>query len=504
DAHTTSAILAAREANRRCWIVAEILEQANASAARVAGGPRTTLAPTEKFLALYVAAAILRPERQRLLRELMTSREGHEIYTFFFDYDSEGREGALTPGVAPSFDWLYREGLSAPSDARVVPIGWFTGVEDADGDVARTELVLGESPGDGAPVCPIRGIVAVCRDFASVERFSEHLREHGLERRVPVELLPRREPPEFTPAPATRPLRRVLFCGYRPAVVDLAALLLTAHAELDIRLIVSHAASATLVAKTLREHAIHISAGLRREDGPWGTFEQLESPGESSRWTFRPLGDGPARGQLTVNVADWMSERTLLTLPGDGAHVGEMDLVALLGGVSADLDWRTSMTVLKLADLVRAQPDRFGPDFEVVAGVRDPDLGRRLREGYSRAVGARTRGVRVFPTETLRALFTFQAVAVPGFDAIFSELLGPWGHGFARLETTAAARGRRDVIWSFLELGLVLRAGGDTLVAIELADAGAQRILAPPELSPNKVFAQSALRAVWVLREDKA
>ena len=506
DAHTTSAILAAREANPRCWIVAEILEQTNAAAARVAGGPRTTLAPTEKFLALYIAAAILRPERQALLRELMTSREGHEIYTFFFDYDSEGREGALAPRVAPSFDWLYREGLSAPSDARVVPIGWFTGVKVADGDHMRTELVLGESPGDAAPGCPIRAIVAVCRDFASVESFGEHLRESGLERRVPAELLPRREAPEFAPAPAARTLRRVLMCGFRPAVVDLAALLMTAHAEIDIRLLVSHAASATLAAKTLREHCLHLSAGLWQEDGPWGTFEELESRDGASRWTFRSRGDGPPTGQLTVTVADWMSERTLLSLPGDGGHIGDMDLVALLGGVSADLDWRTSMTVLKIADLVRAQPDRFNPDFEVVAGVRDPDLGRRLSEGYGRAVAPRTRGARVFPTETLRALFTFQAVAVPGFDAIFSELLGPWGHGFARLETTEAARSQSDVIWSFLELGMVLRARGDTLVAIEFADADGPRprIMAPPELSPNRVFAQSTLCAVWVLREDEA
>jgi len=507
DAHATSAILAAREANRRCWIVAEILEQGNASAARVAGAPRITLAPTEKFLALYVASVIRHPERRPLLRELMTSREGRELYTFLFDYDSEGRDGALTPAVPPSFDWLYREGLSAPLDARVVPVGWFVGGREEDERRGGGELVFGELPATGDAAPPIRAIVAICPDFACIERFGEHLREVGLERRVPEVLVPRRDPPELMPAPAPRPLRRVLVCGYRPAVVDLAATLMLAHPDVDIELVVSHPESAVLAAKTLREHAFHVRAGLFHEHGPWGTFDEVElHPGGSveSRWTLLPYGEGPPVGSLSVSIADWTSERTLLDLPASGAQIADMDLVALLGGVSADLDWRTSMTALKIADLVRAHRDRFGPDFEVVAGVRDTDLGQRLKEGYLRAAGTHTRGVRIFATETLRALFTFQAVAVPGFDALYAELLGPWGHGLSRLELAPAARARDDVIWSFLELGMVLRARGDILVAVELAgaDGRPEGITSPPELAPKRVFPQSALAAVWVIRPE--
>ncbi|TNF31304.1 MAG: hypothetical protein EP329_12560 [Deltaproteobacteria bacterium] len=504
DAHATSAVLAAREANARCWIVAEILEQANASAARVAGGPRMTLAPTEKFLALYVASVIRHPERRPLLRELMTSREGRELYTFLFDYESEGRGGALLPGVTPSFDWLYREGLSAPLDAQVVPVGWFVGAAEEGELRSGGELVFG-ALAEGPPR-PVRAVVAICPDFSHMERFGEHLREVGLERRVPAELVPRRDPPELVPAVPPRPLCRVLVGGFRPAVVDLAATLMLAHPEVDIQIVVSHPSSAALAAKTLREHAFHVQAGLHREHGPWGTFEALEAPGAAvtSAWTLRPRGVEPPVGRLTVAVADWTSERTLLELPASGGHLGEMDLVVLLGGVSADLDWRTSMTVLKIADLVRAQPDRFSEAFEVVAGVRDAELGRRLREGFARAAGTRTRGVRIFATEELRALFTFQAVAVPGFDALYSELLGPWGHGFMRLETTADARARGDVIWSFVELGTVMRARGDILVAVELAPLPGRPtgITSPPALAPNQVFPQSALRALWVIRPE--
>ena len=516
DAHTASVVLAAREANPDCWIVAEVLEAQSAAAIRVAGGPRLTLAPTERSLALYVAHAIRHPERLPLLRDLLTSQEGHEIFTYFFDYTAEGQDGALPAPAPPSFDWLYREGLRAPLDARVLPIGLIRGREDRTAPGAPLDLRLGApaAPGDLLPGGPVRAVIAMSRDFGRLERFAEHLRAVGLSRRLAPEERPSRPAPALAAPPRPRRLGRALLCGYRPATLELAAALAAAHPGLALELVMAHPESLAAATEALRERAARpADLAHATSDAPEGRFE----PVAPATWGWRASPDAPLRGVLHLAVADWMSEATLRALPSSGDHVGAMDLVVLLGGHAPDLDWRTAMAVLKLADLVRTSPERFAPGFEVVAGVRDPELGRRLRDGYRRAVGPHTRGVRVFATEQLRALFTFQSVAVPGSDAIFAELLGPTGHGIARLETAAAARADDPTSWSFLELGLALRATGRTLLAVELSggpaaapvaradapdaspDEGGLRPLAPPDLDPHRRFAARDLVAVWTL-----
>src|SRR5690606_19164014 len=104
DAETAGLMLMAREVNGDAWLVAEILDPSNVSAARVAGGPRTVVVPSEQLLARVMAAMVRQPRLEELLRILLTSH-GHEIYTWFMDLPGVDCRGAplAVPGPV-SFD----------------------------------------------------------------------------------------------------------------------------------------------------------------------------------------------------------------------------------------------------------------------------------------------------------------------------------------------------------------------------------------------------------------
>jgi hypothetical protein len=497
DALTAGAILAIREVNADAWIVAEVLEQSNASATRVAGGPRTIIVPTEKLLALYAATAVRQPERIPILDELLSTTGGHEVFTYFYDLPGfESERPSYTPNGPLPFATLHSRGLSAVDGARILALGVVHPPPTGDAGFNRAadnvhgRLALGTQLEPSSE--PIRGLVAVAPDFDAVRAFASRLLHEDVLKRARSQL---RAAPKWHPVASPRALRRVVMLGFRPASVDLCAALMASYPDIEIQLVVNDRKARDRAMATLDEHAIHIVADVWREHGPWGTFAIQPD----ARVRYRPYATEPETGHLRVDIADWASERTLLGLPDSGDHLGAADLVVLFGGTDGDVEQRTAMTVLKIADLVRAHPTRFQPHFEVLAGIADPRLGHRLAERYRRAAAGNTEGIRVIATETLRAQFTFRSVAAPGFDAVFSELMSPWGTAIDRLVPQPLPTEGPASSWCFVELAEAMAQDDVVLVAVDVRGPnGMQRNYGE---DPKGRFLSRDLVSAWCLTQ---
>lgn len=489
DAHVAATVLDVREANARAWVVVEVLDPNNASAARVAGGARTVVVATDKLLGLWTLAAIARAEQIPIAWELLATRGGSEIYTCFLDAD--GLDGPGTPWVPPPapLSELVHAALDdawrAPGTRRrghegaVVPLGVVYGRPgQAAGDAHDDgELALGPERVDGRPV---RALVAIGDHFKEVERFTLELHRGAI-------ALARHAAEETPAAPVLGPPTRaahpkkVLMCGFRPGSVVVAAGLL-GEPGTEIVLVMRHEESVRQAAQAFREHGL----GERRGRCFAGRFEE-----HGARFTWTPDEGGPL-GTIVLVQADWTSERTLVGLEPGAEHVGAYDLVLLMGAHGPEYDGRNAIACLKIADLARGQPERFRAGARVVAGIADRELGRRLEERFARAAAGRGLRLEVIPTEDLRALFVFQSIAVPGWERIFLDLLGPGGKGFIRLPLA----GREERLWTFATLARALAERG-VLVGLELTDGS--RLYAPPASSR---WRERDIAAVWLLASE--
>jgi len=87
----------------------------------------------------------------------------------------------------------------------------------------------------------------------------------------------------------------------------------------------------------------------------------------------------------------------------------------------------------------------------------------------------------------------FQSIAVPGWESILLELLGPGGKGLVRLPLDAA--GARA--WTFAELSQAVCKRG-VLFGLELADG--TRVYAPaPTAGP---WREGDVRALWLMTDE--
>ena len=148
------------------------------------------------------------------------------------------------------------------------------------------------------------------------------------------------------------------------------------------------------------------------------------------------------------------------------------------------------MACLKIANLARAAPERFEREQRVIAGLADTELGRRLEVSFGRA--AQWPRLSVLPTEDLRALFVFQSIAVPGWEAIFLELLGPGGKGIVRRPLIDGPE-----VLSHAELARAVASHG-VLLAVEKRD-GTRRYAPAPTEPPWRT---SEIAAVWLLGDE--
>lgn len=483
DAETTRMMLALRESNQQALLVAEMLDPRHLSAARVAGGARTVLVPTEKLLGLALAAAARQPRIDDLLLALLAS-EGHEIYTYL--YDSPLFKGPTRPLVLPAgatLDDLADAGLSHEDGRNRVVLGV---IESATDPRHPPRVLLGTA---GTPGLPIHGLVAVAESFSVMRDFALGL----LDGQLPRLEAPRPAPPLGPGADPTP--RTVLICGFRPAVVHLLESLLLTEPALDAQVLVFTEPERRDAEAMLLERSLHQRLGLWHEPGPTGCFERVEG----HVFAFQPETGAAGTGRIRLSVADWTSDADLLSLPGSGRSVADVDLLLAVGGVHPDTDARTAMAVLKIADLVGSGRLEFADHFRLHATVVDETLSRLLETRFRAASGRQC--CRVLATRELGARFTFQSAVVPGFDAVYSELLSPWGQSFEWLVPTATFPGE----WTFVELSRALRRDGRALLAVVVrGERGEQVCIAPRLDEPGALFDASSLVGVWITAEARA
>ena len=486
DAETARFVLSLRQSNPDAQVVAEVLDPRNVSVTRVAGGPHTIIVPTEKLMGLLVAATATQPHLEALLREVLSSK-GHEIYSYLYDSEDFDRPGpALMLPDGVTHRALVEAGLEGDGPRAVM-----LGVLRPPARHRPYRPLLGPTVGDRPVGEAVHGVVAVAENFEAMRAFACRLQDRPLG-----------EPTATRPLPVLRraglpPPTRVLVCGFRPAAVHMLEAMMLAAPEVRVQLLVRDEAERAGALTMLDDHTLHQHLGLWHEAGPTGRFELDE---DGVHRVYRP-DRGPDRaGHLRIDVADWTSESVLLGLP-EGSGLAEVDLAVVLGDPHPDRDAITAMTVLKMADLIGTGRYPFRPHFRVLALVVEDTLGALLESRFCAAAGLTADRIDVFATREFGAYFSFQSAVVPGFDAIYSELLSPWGQTFTRLVVDAAEA--PDTAWTYAELARAFVAGGRTLVGVELAGPGRPTLrVAPSRGEPGDRFSLGQVVSLWVVAEQ--
>jgi hypothetical protein len=264
----------------------------------------------------------------------------------------------------------------------------------------------------------------------------------------------------------------------------------------EVLLLMDHQEQLQRARELMEERTTQVQSGLLQEHGPVGLF--VAQGGDS--YTFQPNGKEIAHGRIHLAQGDWTQERVLFNLTGDFGTVHNCDLVVLLSDETENADARTSMALLKLAHAVGEQTDQFAPHFQVIGQVDEQDLAWRLEERYRTETSASYRPVRVIANEELRALFSFQSAMVPGFDAIYSDIMSPSGPSLVRLLPEPHPE-QSERLWSFDELARSLAARGQVALALvyKHESGQGQLVIAPSSKRSSDCFRMDELEAVWVL-----
>jgi len=471
-------------------VIAEILDDSNVAAAHAALATAGTcfrgwVLPTEKLLALFFAGVVRRPGLGDLLAILLTN-VGHELYTCFFDVGGLGFQVARPQGVGGKAGPLMRRvteiGAHAGGDrGPVIPLGVLL---DRDGREGAVDVVINPAAELELDESRVRGFIGVAANFLAVRRWVDNWdaaprpSTAPLAEKLPV--LARTRRPKTT---------RVLMCGFRPGTIYMLEELFRSDPGGELLVLVDDEAARMAAIATLDAHTQLVHRRLL--PGRHGVFEPV---GDAEFAVLLPEVTG-GRGRLRIEVADWMASRHLVDLPGGFGHVADLDAVMFVAGTAEASDGRTTTALLKLEELCRAGPDAARP--VIVAEVLDAPLAARL--------GARARKlghahVQVYSSQELRAFFLFQSVVVPGFDAVYDELLGAWGQSLVHLHVEEPGTG----VCSFQLLAERVGQGGHILLAVEIDDGrgGVKLCVAPAADERGGSFAAAALRGAWVVAPD--
>lgn len=485
-----------RPQDRQRVVIAEILDDSNIAAARAAVAPgrdtyRAFVVPSERLVALFIAGVVRRPGLGDLLEELLTSR-GHELYTCFFQTRGLGFTMGEPPdlGAKPvaAMDRLLRGGLRR-AGSTVVPVGLLV---HSDGPHEDFEVVVNPRPDDAAESGDARcvGFVAIADNFGSICSFANSQPKTPQVDDAAPPPLP--EPPALQRTPQTS-IGRVLVCGFRRGSIYMLEELLREQPSGEVLVLVEDEAAEQRARNAIEEHSELVERGLT--SAHHGVFRR--QPDNS--YLFDCAGSSVVEdARVRLAVGDWMASRNLVDLPLNFGHVGDLDAMVFVAGANDAADARTTTALLKLEDLLAAHGAEFGRP-RVVAEVFNARLAARLEEHF-KTLGKHH--VRIYSIPQLRAFFLFQSVVVPGFDSVYSELLGSWGQSFVRLRPTH--RGGSGPV-RFAELALALRKRGKLLVAVRLrsGDEAPELCVAPGPAERGFVFDRSELEYVWVIANDR-
>lgn len=484
-----------RPNERQRVVIAEVLDDSNVAAARAAVLPgrgtfRAFVVPTERLVALFIAGVVRRPGLGDLLEELLTSH-GHELYTCFFRTNGLGFSMREPPDLgrnaARAFDRLLRRGLQGR--ATVVPVGLL--VATGDEGLHDFRVVVNPRPDDPPLPGECLGLVAVADNFGSIRAFVEsEPKGAGGSADAGETVLAVARPPALERSPQTK-IDRVLVCGFRRGSIYMLEELLREKVRGEVLVLVADEAELRRAQDALEEHSQLVERRLMPVHH--GTFTRHDDD-----YVFTCPGTEIVEdSRVRLRVADWMASRHLVDLPAGFGHVGDLDAVIFVADARGQDDARTTTALLKLEDLLVAHGSEVGRP-RVVAEVYDARLAARLEEHF-RTMGKHH--VRIYSVPQLRAFFLFQSVVVPGFDAVYSELLGSWGQSFVRLRPAERCTGTT----TFRDLALGLRRRGQILVAIEMRDDGGREVLhvAPAPTDPGFRIELGNLVYLWVIADDR-
>jgi hypothetical protein len=484
-----------RPNERQRVVIAEILDDSNVAAARAAVLPgrgtfRAFVVPTERLAALFIAGVVRRPGMGDLLEELLTSR-GHELYTCFFRTNGLGFQMHQPPDLGRdacrAMDRLLRRGVRG--SATVVPVGLLVATDDEG--VHDFRVVVNPRPQDPPLGGECLGLVAVADNFGSIREFVEG--EPKDPHAEPGEVaLGGARPPVLERTPQTK-IGRVLVCGFRRGSIYMLEELLREQIRGEVLVLVADEAELRRAQDALEEHSQLVERGLM--PAYHGTFTRQ---GDHDYVFTCPGTEIVEDSRVYVRVADWLASRHLVDLPAGFGHVGDLDAVIFVADARGHEDARTTTALLKLEDLLVAHGSELGRP-RVVAEVDDARLAARLEEHF-RTMGKHH--VRIYSIPQLRAFFLFQSVVVPGFDAVYSELLGSWGQSFVRLRPAERCSGST----TFRDLALGLSRRGQILVAIVVRDDGGGEALyvAPGSTEPGFEVDLARLVYLWVITDDRS
>lgn len=498
DGHTSGFF----KGQRSRLLIAEILDESNVPAARAAiasGGNRTQafIVPTERLIALFMACVARRGGADVVLEELLSSR-GHEVYTCFFSKPGLKYSRENPPPLPTSREqimaYLHSRGLRLPPNRRVLPVGLL---------MQPTTFKLG-APAEQVAINPqaapndyarCTGFVAIAPNFAAVRDFSETLHSKPeldtptgpQNSQVAAGLKLRRS--------ATTPLNRILICGFRSATVSMIESLLRASPHAEILVMVRDEAARAAAMDDFDAHTKLIRNRLLSDlhgqffVQPDGSLRYVDGDDDDD------LPPPPGPGQIRVTIGNWTSSRQLSNLPKAFGHIAVVDVVFLISGERPGADADTVQALMKIETLA-ARAEGNASHQRVIAEVLDAELAHRLRRHYLRR---KLSHVRVYSIETLRALFMFQSVVVPSFDLVYTELLGPWGQSFVRLEPQTKTFGT----CTFSQLAQELYARGQLLVGVETQD-NSTLFIGEADPGANEKIELEHLKSIWVICDDIA
>ena len=489
--------------DRERVLIAEIVDESNVAAAKAAlrvrrDTMRAFVVPTERLLALFVAGVVRRPGLGAVLEELLTST-GHEMYTCFFDAPGLGFRLPKVPTLpkrpADAVEALVRRGLRSKEELAIVPLGLLTPCSD-ENDPRDFQVCVNPPAslvGDGNYL----GFVAVADGFASIRAFAEGLLAEPVgedPELVPGEGDGMDAPPAsaFRRSPQT-PVDMVLICGFRPGTIYVIEELVRGNPGAQVLVLLVDDDDVARARDAIEAHSALVARGLMP---PMHSAFEPDADG-----TYTVTGEGTAKTadppRVHLAAADWVASRHLVDLPCGFGHVADLDVIILTSDGKSDA--RTTTALLKLEALLAGAGAEPGKP-RVVAEVGDGRLAARLQQHCEKAG---KHHIRIYSTQQLRAFFLFQSVVVPGFDAVYSELLGSWGQSFVRL---LPKKKLTEGTCTFGELSISLWSDGKLLIGVEVFDDEGNRHLciAPGPGERGFTIELSKLRCAWVIAADKS
>ncbi|MFN7971763.1 MAG: hypothetical protein U0166_05370 [Acidobacteriota bacterium] len=428
-----------REMNPTCTIYAEVRRAETAVAVKLAGGPETQPVLTREFQGLFLSNMVVFPGMRPLLEELISSR-GKEIYSCLFGHLMLASYPPPDVSTVPPFSDLARH--AARDGVRL--IGSFGQPEN--GMPSSGKVWLRKLPSAG----PLLGVLGVAESFRQMRTFGIEVGRAKLPA-LPALAAPPSLPPFGLP-PRTSRLERVLLCGFREQTIVLLEQLSRFAGRLD---------ATVLVPETVDLDAARASLCA---PAPRGLARRRVSFAEDGPRTYRAsLADGTSVGTLRLVTGDW----SLLSILSQ--HVPEHDVVVVSSDPdTADPDARTTTALLKLANLIETDPQRFPRGLRVVGELQDQVKAQLLERRFPDP-GALPYSIDLVSTDRLRNEFLAQNIMVPGIAEALGEILSQGGEQLVRLTPTALPP-EPDRTMTFDDLSAAFLASGRGIaLGIELA-----------------------------------